>query len=194
MTRVNKDIHPPTPFFGSLCFSRLTNLVRKETPFSTCWVNCPWEGGEGVVLDVDLGSTIGELQEAPVALVVVGGDDVLFFLFKLMPRFDSNNSCSYMPSMMYSILFVHVPLSFFFFWGVGEQRSGGSFLYQIALVIGFLTSKVGVGVRRCFFFWERERILDGFGGSWWHHEPILVSSVLFSYPEILTIQHYRSFH
>ena len=77
-------------------------------------------------MDVDLGSTIGELQEAPVALVVVGGDDVLFFLFKLMPRFDSNNSCSYMPSMMYSILFVHVPLSFFF-GGLVNREVGGAF-------------------------------------------------------------------
>ena len=35
-----------------------------------------------------------------------------------------------------------------------EERSGGGvvFFSQIALVIGVLTSKVRVGVRRCLFF------------------------------------------
>ena len=98
---------------------------------------------------MDLGSTIGELQEAPLAVVVVvrGG---------CLP-------------------------DFFFGEGRGtEQRSGGRvvfFLSQIALVIGVLTAKVRVGVRRCLSF-EGKIIFGWFGDSWWHLEPIiLVGSV-----------------
>lgn len=71
---------------------------------------------------MDLGSTIGELQEAPLAVVVVvrGG---------CLPDFFSGRA------------------------GAGKEKWGGVvFFSQIALVIGVLTSKVRVGVRRCLSF------------------------------------------
>lgn len=63
-----------------------------------------------------------------------------------------------------------------------EERSGGGVVFfvspiQIALVMGVLTSKVGVGVRRCLSF-RGKIIFRWFGGSWWRLEPIiLVGSV-----------------